>query len=465
MKPINDTSNKFAVFLSLDNVYLPPSLNRDDIVEVLNLPAKLENCLKFQGGIMTVGQLCDFPEKDLLKIRNMGRKSINYILEIRKAINEKFGILTLGNPSKPTEVEAPIEIRIPENQLITSLLERCGNNKAKEVIIRRYGLITGEKQTLEEIGESFGVTRERIRQIQMKSLKKMKHPITLARKPLVELMEKVLFRNAGILSAEEADIQIPKELGGITDDGSSVLDLLCELDWIQNCKIGDITIYSPKFEGVSLEKLSEKIITLVKNDSIGIDNTAIVEKLGYIRKIKDIRFDPNKFIIRYCEIDPRIEEIGSIPTQPEIPVRHYASGHFAKKGWVMLMMKVLETEQMPLHFTEIANKVNDLLGNSSRELDVRRAHSILIDSDVFAHSGIHGTYGLTSWGLRRETTTELIDECLKKAGFPLHWKQIYNYVSRYKDSKPGSIISLLENKDKFKKVESRTYWLAEGINS
>lgn len=462
MKPTNDTNHSDLLTLSLDKVYIPQSLHKDDLIEVLNLPAKLENCLKIQGGIKTVGQLCDFPEKDLLKIRNMGRKSVNYVLEIRKKISKTFGILTTSNPSKPTESVAPVEIQIPVNQLITSLLERCGNEKAKEVIIRRYGLMSGESQTLEEIGESFGVTRERIRQIQMKSLKKMKHPITLARKPLVELIEKVLFRNAGILSAEEADIQIPKELGGITDDGSSVLDLLCELDWLQSCKIGDITIYAPKFENVSLEKLSEKIINLVKTDSIGIDNMEIVKKIDYFRKIKDKRFDPYKFIIRYCEIDPRIEEIGSIPTQPEIPVRHYASGHFAKKGWVVLMTRVLEEEQTPLHFTEIANKVNDLLGSSSRELDVRRAHSILIDSDVFAHSGIHGTYGLTAWGLRKETTSELVDECLKKAGFPLHWKQVYNYVSKYKDSKPGSIVSILESRPhRYQKIDSGTFWFKE----
>ena len=105
----------------------------------------------------------------------------------------------------------------------------------------------------------------------------------------------------------------------------------------------------------------------------------------------------------------------------------------------------------------------NLMVNTERQLDVRRAHSILIEDVAFAHSGIHGTYGLTTWGLRKETTPELVEECLKNAGFPLHWKQIYNYVSKYKDSKPGSITSVLETNKRFKKVENGMYWFSENL--
>ena len=40
----------------------------------------------------------------------------------------------------------------------------------------RFGLDDGQSQTLEEIGNQFGVTRERIRQIEAKALRKMRHP-------------------------------------------------------------------------------------------------------------------------------------------------------------------------------------------------------------------------------------------------------------------------------------------------
>lgn len=116
---------------------------------------------------------------------------------------------------------------------------------------------------------------------------------------------------------------------------------------------------------------------------------------------------------------------------------------------------------MTLHFTEIADKVNDKINDRSYHLEHRRAHGLLIDTDKFAHSGIRGTYGLTKWGLRKESTVELIEECLKKAGFPLHWRQIFNYVSKYKNSKIQSILSLLENNRKFVRKDSGVYWFNE----
>jgi RNA polymerase primary sigma factor len=55
----------------------------------------------------------------------------------------------------------------------------------KEALIlkMRYGFIDGKQKTLEEVGEFFNVTRERIRQIESKSIRKLKHP---ARKKMIE---------------------------------------------------------------------------------------------------------------------------------------------------------------------------------------------------------------------------------------------------------------------------------------
>ena len=50
------------------------------------------------------------------------------------------------------------------------------NDREKQVVRLRFGLDDGQARTLEEVGKEFGVTRERIRQIESKTLAKLRHP-------------------------------------------------------------------------------------------------------------------------------------------------------------------------------------------------------------------------------------------------------------------------------------------------
>ncbi len=98
---------------------------------------------------------------------------------------------------EPTSLEAPVgeekdstlgdfipddEIR-PEDQASAELLKAhlsevldTLNDREKKVLKLRFGLEDGRQRTLEEVGKEFGVTRERIRQIEAKALRKLRHP-------------------------------------------------------------------------------------------------------------------------------------------------------------------------------------------------------------------------------------------------------------------------------------------------
>ena len=74
--------------------------------------------------------------------------------------------------------ESDVEERVAAIMLKEQLAEVLGTltDREKKVLELRYGLDDGEEKTLEEVGSKFNVTRERVRQIEAKALKKLRHP-------------------------------------------------------------------------------------------------------------------------------------------------------------------------------------------------------------------------------------------------------------------------------------------------
>ena len=73
-------------------------------------------------------------------------------------------------------VPADAAARALLNEAVKQALSELSEREQK-VVRLRFGLDDGQMRTLEEVGKEFGVTRERIRQIESKTLAKLRHPI------------------------------------------------------------------------------------------------------------------------------------------------------------------------------------------------------------------------------------------------------------------------------------------------
>jgi|UniRef100_A0A7V3RE97 RNA polymerase primary sigma factor len=121
--------------------------------------------------------------EDLAKDMGKSKEKIN---EILKAARETISLeATVGNDDESTVgdfVEDP-NVLSPEDaaaqmilhEQIDKVLNTLSQREAM-VLKMRYGLIDGKAKTLEEVGQYFNVTRERIRQIEVKALRKLRHP-------------------------------------------------------------------------------------------------------------------------------------------------------------------------------------------------------------------------------------------------------------------------------------------------
>ena len=78
----------------------------------------------------------------------------------------------------PTDSVLSVEDEVAARVLGETLNEILGTltERQRKVLELRFGINDGKERTLEEVGQVFGVTRERIRQIEAKALRKLRHP-------------------------------------------------------------------------------------------------------------------------------------------------------------------------------------------------------------------------------------------------------------------------------------------------
>lgn len=125
-----------------------------------------------------LAEVLDMAPDQLRSLQQVRRRSLSLNHRVGKGEDtELMELLEDGNTQTP-------EAKISESMMrheITSVLSEVLTEREKDIITLRYGLTTGETHTLEEVGGMFNLSRERVRQIQTKAMRKLRRPQVASR--------------------------------------------------------------------------------------------------------------------------------------------------------------------------------------------------------------------------------------------------------------------------------------------
>jgi RNA polymerase primary sigma factor len=119
-----------------------------------------------------IAQQMDIPEAKVRKVRKIMRVSISLETPVGEEGESHLGDL-IEDRTQVSPAEAVISANVKER---TAHVLRTLSPREEKIIRMRFGMEDGSERTLEEVGRSFDVTRERIRQIEAKALRKLRHP-------------------------------------------------------------------------------------------------------------------------------------------------------------------------------------------------------------------------------------------------------------------------------------------------
>ena len=314
---------------------------------------------------------------------------------------------------------------------LTSVL----NPRNREIIARRFGLKTGAKETLESIGSSYGITRERVRQIEEVSLAQMRESVktnpsqAVQVQPFVSFVHNILESSGGIIH-EEGLFERFSGAGRETPANAALVFILTLARQFDR-SLEDEAFHT--FWSLSAER-TEQFQTQTAQF------VASLEKQRHV--VPEARVsDPA--LASYLAISKQagknvFNEVG-LTKWPEIKPRGVRDKSFL----------VLKKEGTPKHFREITQLINSA-NFGARKAHVQTVHNELIKDGRFVLVG-RGIYGLAEWGYEPGTVKEVIASLLRKEG-PQSKDKIIAHVMASRMVKPNTVVLGMQDKKLFQET-------------
>jgi len=327
------------------------------------------------------------------------------------------------------------------------------SQKEKDVIVKRFSLDNQPKLTLERIGKSFSVTRERVRQIEKIAINKLRR--TAQNTKLAEvfaLTRKILERCGGVKIEELLVAEVLNQISSIDNVDANIIKLAFNI--IPDIeKVERNQVFRPmwKLNSVEMSVIKKAIDTGIsllnqKGDVMSIEDYLKSTKAEL--ELKKIIVS-EQMLMSLIEVDMRFKTIDEMVGLSSW--RHINPRSIRDKAYI-----VLKKAAEPLHFIEIANRIG-MAGFDRKMVTTQAVHNELIRYDQFVLVG-RGLYALKEWGYKKGTVSDIIEGLLKKKS-PLSKQEIILGVLKQRKVKKGTISLNLQKNDKFVRVGRAVYSL------
>ncbi len=336
-----------------------------------------------------------------------------------------------------------------------SLLKQL-TDKEEDIIRRRYGLNGKPKQTLEEIGKFYNLTRERIRQIESTAIKKIKKLKNFSEllEPIEYTIKNVLDQHGGAISKD----RLMELLFEFSNDSlvsrQSVTFIISKL--LNDRFVSQVSTeeFRPawRLPAVSLEKIKTmigRLLEVIKEQGQPINEKGLIE--AYTKKYGAEDAINGQALIGYLTMSQRA---GRNPF-----------GDFGLTEWGTIIPRrmndkiylVLKKEGKPMHFTKIAERINKI------HFDSRKAYPPTVHNELILNARYilvgRGIYALKEWGYKPGVVADVISDILKKAGQPMKRGEIVDSVLKQRLVKKNTIHLALTDQKRFNKLSDGRYIL------
>jgi Sigma-70, region 4 len=325
--------------------------------------------------------------------------------------------------------------------------------RQKEVLEGRFGLKGGEGETLAAIGDRMGITRERVRQIENAALAVAKTNITKDEEAimLLDKVKKYIAGKGGVAKKTDVVEFADSIAKGI---GENQIDFLSEASAAFNVFREDED-YHPFYYVTDKD---------LKNAQTFVDNWT-----NFLKSKKENAFPGAAYQAELASFSKnKAIENAMAENYLGITKRIHANryGDIGLRDWPEInpttirdkIYLVLKKGGEPLHFEDIAKKINELKFDAQVAL-APTVHNELIKDTRFVLVG-RGMYGLKEHGYEPGTAREVIAKVLKASG-PMKATDVVSKVNAQRFFKENTILINLQNKSTFERMSDGRYRVRE----